>query len=1059
MIKTSRPLLEGISLRPRLFEQLDILRRAPAIWLSANAGAGKTSLISSYIETRHIPCLWYQLDTDETDIGGFFYYLGRAAAQSAAKECPSLPLFMPEYLQGVPAFSRRYFESLYACFEPPFLLVFDNYQEVPPDSALHEIVNLALQCLPEGMNAIIISRCEPPALFVRQQANRNLAMLRWDDLRFTEQEALAIFGQGDQKRLPPETLQHLYRLADGWAAGLMLMAQLAQSEGFDMQDSISNSQEQIFAYFAHEVFAALNAPTREFLVKTAHLPQMTAQMATELTAHPDAASMLQAFVRNNFFTVRHAKAIYAYHRLFRDFLLARAPKVLPPEILPSLQRHAADLLAQTDQLEAALDLLRNLADWQRIATIVQEHAPVMLRQGRHRSLLEWFGLLPDAILETSPWLLYWKGMSALSQEPREARVCFERAFLIFQTDQHPIGAVLAASGVTNAIVIGYEDFTPLAHWFAVLNDLVKSVQPFPNDETEAWVTASMVTALGILETPHPDADAWVKRALTLKETPSTINPKIHALYQLFWHQGVNRGMNGLFPMLQEMQRLACSFAATPHARLIVHIATTQYYEETGMHPECLQAVEEALTFAESHGIHLYDLTINCMAVASYLNRMESKPALERIEHLQPSLAEAKPWDGSSLHHQFTRAALIDNALEQALYHAEQAFRFGSSLGSPFIEGCVHWMLAQVLHRLDRKQEALDHLGQCFAIAEQAGTGWIAVMTHLIDAQFAFDQGDEQHGLQSLRTSLEMARQGGYLFTCYDDPAVTVRMCMKALEADIEVAHVQKIIRTRGLIPATPPVHLENWPWPIKVYTLGRFSIVRDGIPLQSGKKAQQMPLRLLKSLIALGGRDIAEERISNLLWRDAEGDTAHHAFETTLLRLRKLLGYPEALRFRAGKLSLDPRYCWVDIWVFERLAGQAEAFHAQDKTPEADQVTKTALKLYQGAFLGREQEEPWILAPTERFKAKAFNTTIRMAAALEAKGQHNAAIPYYEQCLNIEPCSETAYQQLMLCHHRLNKKCEALAVYQRCRTMLNASLGINPSAETETIRTILLTEG
>ena len=36
-----------------------------------------------------------------------------------------------EYLSGLPVFARRYFEALSSELEPPCMLVFDNYQDVP----------------------------------------------------------------------------------------------------------------------------------------------------------------------------------------------------------------------------------------------------------------------------------------------------------------------------------------------------------------------------------------------------------------------------------------------------------------------------------------------------------------------------------------------------------------------------------------------------------------------------------------------------------------------------------------------------------------------------------------------------------------------------------------------------------------------------------------------------------------------------------------------------------------------------------------------------------------
>jgi ATP/maltotriose-dependent transcriptional regulator MalT len=85
-------------------------------------------------------------------------------------------------------FARRFFRELYARFKAPFIVVFDNYQEVPDDSPLQEVVGEALGEIPQDGRVIVISRSEPPPAFARHRARRTIDMLDWSDLRFTPTE-------------------------------------------------------------------------------------------------------------------------------------------------------------------------------------------------------------------------------------------------------------------------------------------------------------------------------------------------------------------------------------------------------------------------------------------------------------------------------------------------------------------------------------------------------------------------------------------------------------------------------------------------------------------------------------------------------------------------------------------------------------------------------------------------------------------------------------------------------------------------------------------------------
>src|SRR5689334_18737089 len=112
LAKISRPRSHDVLSRARLHTALDKACARPVVWLSAQPGAGKTTLVASYLEARRRGGIWYQVDPTDTDPASFVYHL-RIASDAFGQTPDPLPLLTPEYLQDLNGFARRFFRELY----------------------------------------------------------------------------------------------------------------------------------------------------------------------------------------------------------------------------------------------------------------------------------------------------------------------------------------------------------------------------------------------------------------------------------------------------------------------------------------------------------------------------------------------------------------------------------------------------------------------------------------------------------------------------------------------------------------------------------------------------------------------------------------------------------------------------------------------------------------------------------------------------------------------------------------------------------------------------------
>lgn len=164
--KITRPVPSGCLPRTRLFRLVDRSRKKVSLlWICGPPGCGKTTLVSTYLEARNIPALWYRVDAGDDDLASFFYYLGVAGKRAAPRTRKPLPVLTPEYLGGIQQFTRLFFENLFARLSPSRALVFDDYQEIPTKSSLHDVIVTGVSRAPEGTTVFLLSRRDlPPPL-------------------------------------------------------------------------------------------------------------------------------------------------------------------------------------------------------------------------------------------------------------------------------------------------------------------------------------------------------------------------------------------------------------------------------------------------------------------------------------------------------------------------------------------------------------------------------------------------------------------------------------------------------------------------------------------------------------------------------------------------------------------------------------------------------------------------------------------------------------------------------------------------------------------------------
>jgi two-component SAPR family response regulator len=1060
--KITRPKMSDIAPRMRLFAQLDDLQSSPVLWITAPGGSGKTTLVGSYLDARKLPTLWYQIDQGDGDLAGFFYYLGVAAKKAAPRYKKALPLLTPEYLMGIPVFTRRFFEILFSRLPVNSVLVLDDYQEVAAHSDFQEMMSQALEVVPEGLRVLILSRSEPPTQMSRLRANRRIAVLGWNDIRFTREESAELLTCHGHPRPAEEILNNLYQRTSGWAAGLVLMT--AQN---NLADPLSATPpkltgREVFAYFASEIFERSPDEIQKLLLQTAFLDKIDPAVAVQLSGNSAAGEILERLHRNHYFTQRYEHG-YKYHPLFREFLVSRATDTFPAIMVSHLRKETARVLEDSGRVVEAIGLYCDTADWENVERLVLANAQALIAQGRSITVEQWISSIPPRLGFNNPWLTFWLGSCRIHSSPAEATPLFEQAYEQFSASGDTTGRLLSCAFIIDSIVYNWDDYTPLANWIPTMQALLdENSGTFP-EEILAPIAISFFSAIQFCHPFRPDIDQRFEQTLSLVRKAGNPAVKMYGFNILsnysFWCGDVVK-----LRLLSHEFILLSDVSGQPPLMQIIALwlqALISLFIDTDKN-NTLRFIERAIKIGEESGIHAWDSILYSSGVYSALTSGDHTQAHEFLALLHSTLQPAHRNSSVQFHYLSAWLRLNEGNLPQAAAHGETALRIAAETGYYSTVLLCRLELVWIEAARGNYLQAAEQLNQVKQMVDSIRSPAFRFSYLLAAAHISFGINDPASAVDHLKDALVIGRAHDYrILIWWWQPDVMAQLCSRALENGIETEYVRKLIARHHLPPpSTSPS--EAWPWPVRITTLGRFEVQVDGNSIDlTGKRKM---LEMLKALIALGGDNVSDELIKDLLWPDAEGDDAHNAFKMTLSRLRRMLP-DEALTFKDGLISLNRTMMWVDVWGFEHLYVRAaklwEAIRdsstiGKKVAGEAILLTEKALDLYGGHFMINDMAQPWAVSTRERLRTNLLWLISHAGRYHEQKLKWKTAAAYYYRGIEADRLQEEFYQRLMSCHIHLGNRIEGLAAYNRCRAELAMHLSIIPSQKTEALRAALL---
>jgi LuxR family transcriptional regulator, maltose regulon positive regulatory protein len=419
--------------RERLLERLDegFTRRLTLV--SAPAGFGKTTLITSWLRGvaerggQAPRVAWLSLEDDDNVPLRFFSYLiaalqnpddGIGRTARSLLESPQPP--------AVTHLMTLLINDLATLTEPTALVLDDFHAITHPE--LQAGIAFLLEHLPPPLRLILSTREEPSLPLARLRGQGQVTEIRLQELRFTREEAAAFLERTMGLTLGADVVAALESRTEGWIAGLQMAAlSLRGREGkpgrrMPLDDAdFGGAHRDIIDYLGAEVLRQQPIEIRVFLRQTSILDRLSAPLCDAVTGQQNSRGFLAQLAQANLFLIPldDERRWYRYHSLFADFLRSE----LAEWEQRALHQRASQWFEAHGFTPEAIKHALAAPDLEAAERLIRSGVEETFSRGGFNTLLGWLNALPDEVVRArsdlsvdKAWILYLRGDIAEAEE-------------------------------------------------------------------------------------------------------------------------------------------------------------------------------------------------------------------------------------------------------------------------------------------------------------------------------------------------------------------------------------------------------------------------------------------------------------------------------------------------------------------------------------------------------------------------------------------------------------------------------------------------------------------
>ncbi len=399
------------------------------ILICGPAGYGKTTLVQDFLFSYKKTAAWFHLSEDISNFYLFITYIVyslKTIENDFGKNVLDIIKSMKESLliskdqdTVISTVVGTLVNDFVQYFDGETILVLDDFHKIENFDWIKLTFKNLWESIPENLHIIITTRQKPGINLSTLRSKRKLLEIGINDLYISNEEIKKVIDEIYSINLQQNDISFLEKKLRGWITGIHLIIQAYGDKFNKARYDSGELPENIFQFFANDIFINLDDDTRNFLLQTALLENFTPELCDWLLERTESIKIIDRLIEKNIFIetqtdiTRFDKSypaqIFNYHSLFRQYLLTKLKELkTEKEINHTVSRLSEYYKNKQDLIQATNYSLLSKNYPEAIELIINVYKE-LFEKGSFEILWNWLSVIPEDIVNQNYHLLFFAG--------------------------------------------------------------------------------------------------------------------------------------------------------------------------------------------------------------------------------------------------------------------------------------------------------------------------------------------------------------------------------------------------------------------------------------------------------------------------------------------------------------------------------------------------------------------------------------------------------------------------------------------------------------------------